>query len=707
MTSTQGSPPDGRWGRGFAVELLLVVAVISTGTLALPTFAGVSTVVRFPTTGATAIPAHGQLRSDLTCPAPGVATIGVGVSPATPLIVDSVDAAYVSNSGGDSVAVVNLSTGGIIVNLTVEANPGTPTFDPSDGDVYVPSDDPELASNNVTVISTSNDSLVDKIEVGAQPGTPTYDPANGDLYVPNTGGSTVSVISSENNSVIATIPAQLGPTTPVWDPANGLLYLTAGLKDNVTIINGTSNTRQGEIPVGADPSRPLLDPANGDLYVSNSEAWSVTVISTANNSVLGTIPLPTDQWPLTGTYVPTSGDIYVPSNDGGGLDVISGTSNALLETIPLGGELFPSVYDATNGLLYAPDGTYASAQPGVDVVNPVSNDAIGNISVGSSPRTPIVDPASGDIYVPDFNSSQVSVIPVGHPPALCVTLSASPTTGPAPLNVTLVAAVSGGTSPLHYDWNFSDGSTQSGTSASPTHVFEDAGVYDVRVNVTDATGLWGVQSTRVTVLPNGEYPVSLVEVGLPSGTHWSAQVASQGAFSGIAGGSPIVLDLANGTYPFSAESHDQDYSMPGGDFNVSGETVSVPVRFDVVRFTVTFTESGLPAGTNWSVTLGGRNNSSTGSTIQFFEGNASYTFTVGSVPAYDANRTTGQVVVAGAGSTELLGFTPHPGASSPPSLTDWEGYSVVGAVLVAAAVGVILYLGRRRKSSSTYPRTSG
>ena len=43
---------------------------------------------------------------------------------------------------------------------------------------------------------------------------------------------------------------------------------------------------------------------------------------------------------------------------------------------------------------------------------------------------------------------------------------------------------------------------------------------------------------------------------------------------------------------------------------------------------VTFTETGLPSGTSWSVTLAGSTQSSTTGTIQFSKANGTYAFTV-------------------------------------------------------------------------------
>ena len=77
------------------------------------------------------------------------------------------------------------------------------------------------------------------------------------------------------------------------------------------------------------------------------------------------------------------------------------------------------------------------------------------------------------------------------------------------------------------------------------------------------------------------------------------------------------------------------------------------------QYTVTFSETGLPAGTTWSITLGGSTQSSSGSTISFTEGNGSYSFSVGSVSGYQASPSSGTVAINGTAVTQSVTFTPR------------------------------------------------
>ena len=75
-------------------------------------------------------------------------------------------------------------------------------------------------------------------------------------------------------------------------------------------------------------------------------------------------------------------------------------------------------------------------------------------------------------------------------------------------------------------------------------------------------------------------------------------------------------------------------------------------------YSVTFPQSGLPAGTSWSVTLNGQTLSSTTSTITFSEPNGTYAYTVGAVNGYTATPSSGSVTVNGVSQTVAITFAP-------------------------------------------------
>ncbi len=111
------------------------------------------------------------------------------------------------------------------------------------------------------------------------------------------------------------------------------------------------------------------------------------------------------------------------------------------------------------------------------------------------------------------------------------------------------------------------------------------------------------------------YTVTFTETGLPAGSNWSVQVCitnecddDGGALFQSSNGSSISFSLANGTYFFQVPEVNETDAQPGqGSFTVAGASPApIAVHFGPpTLYTVTFVETGLAAGTNWSVALGG------------------------------------------------------------------------------------------------------
>ena len=91
-----------------------------------------------------------------------------------------------------------------------------------------------------------------------------------------------------------------------------------------------------------------------------------------------------------------------------------------------------------------------------------------------------------------------------------VELTATPSSGTAPLDVAFSATATDpeGDEPLSYAWQFGDGGTATGPTAS--HTYAEVGDYTARVTVTDARGAAALATTTIEVVPDQvEPPVCL------------------------------------------------------------------------------------------------------------------------------------------------------------------------------------------------------
>ncbi len=75
------------------------------------------------------------------------------------------------------------------------------------------------------------------------------------------------------------------------------------------------------------------------------------------------------------------------------------------------------------------------------------------------------------------------------------------------------------------------------------------------------------------------------------------------------------------------------------------------------EYTVTFSETGLPSGATWSVTLNGVQESSSTSDISFQEYNGSYSYSIGSSGIFNPSPSSGSVSVSGSNTGVSVGYT--------------------------------------------------
>lgn len=116
------------------------------------------------------------------------------------------------------------------------------------------------------------------------------------------------------------------------------------------------------------------------------------------------------------------------------------------------------------------------------------------------------------------------------------------------------------------------------------------------------------------------------------------------------------------------------------------------------KSTVTFTESGLPTGATWNVTLNGVKKSSTTDSIIFSEPNGSFFFTVGIYQGYSASPNSGTVLVKGDSLSQSVTFSEvNYSGSSLYSIAHLYIFVAIAAVLVVAST-MVLVLKRQSKN---------
>ncbi|MGC8701088.1 MAG: hypothetical protein ACP5F1_05600 [Thermoplasmata archaeon] len=145
------------------------------------------------------------------------------------------------------------------------------------------------------------------------------------------------------------------------------------------------------------------------------------------------------------------------------------------------------------------------------------------------------------------------------------------------------------------------------------------------------------------------YPVTFMESGLPAGTYWGITINGT-TFSSSS--NTLNFNEPNGSYYYRVIVPSGFTAKPlDGTFTVSGFSVSMAISFSKALkgpYRITFTETGLPAGTEWVVESPSTfMYNSTNNTLIFYEPNGTYFYEVFTYTNYYASIPQGNFTVQG------------------------------------------------------------
>ncbi len=271
--------------------------------------------------------------------------------------------AYVTNSDGDSISVIDTGTDAVTATVNVGDAPyGVAT---SGTGIYVTNE----AGGTVTVLDSTDNGFVKTVTVGSFPvgivirGT--------GAYVMNYLDDTISMIDITTNTVEKTITVGDGPQGVAVSGTG--IYVTNSSAGTVSVIDAVRNTVAKTVTVGGDPLG--ITTSGTGAFVANSATDNITVIDTTDNVVVRTITVGDGPQDVavsgTGAYVPN----YISDN----LSLIDITTFTVEKTIALGDG--PRQIAIRDRKAYVPN----DSDNNVSVINLTTNTVTTSISVGARP----------------------------------------------------------------------------------------------------------------------------------------------------------------------------------------------------------------------------------------------------------------------------------------------------------------------------------
>jgi len=592
------------------------------------------------------------------------ANISVGTDPAAVAYDPTDHHVFVANYGSANVSVIDTSTGAVIANPAVGAEPVSLAWDATDDLVGVASN----TGHSVTVLSgaTGSVSATRSVGTGYAIGL-AYLAASDQFYAANQVSDNVTVIDAPSGVSAKSFVLPGPPQAIGADSANDQLYVACPESGAVTALNGSTDTFATNFSIPDQPSDIVVDGSTGTVFVvdqgTSVRDANLTVIDPATDRTTASIRLTADL--LGVTFDPTLDSVEVADQWGNVTYRADGSTGAVLGLAPVGDLPGESVYDPTNGYLYvmnvasstvtaidgagAPVATYPTGliPSGIAVDGPrgllfVCTD-FGNVTVidlaHPATRASIVvraddllkavayDPHSDRVYVADWTGSNITVID----PATNTTVGPSIPVGSDP-------------SAILYD-PANDTLFVGNFGSANVSVLSDA--TDALVHTYPATD---PQSLAYDAQTNSVY-----SVGEPSSEVYAVNASTYASL-----GAPLRLgDLYAGGLAYDPDDHRLFVS---DEFD--GVLLEIGPGAPPTRYPVTFTESGLPAGTSWAVTLASVTSRSITASIVFDEPNGTgLAFNVTPVAGYVAAPKLGTVDVAGAAVPEPIDFSPYAGFS--------------------------------------------
>ncbi len=200
-------------------------------------------------------------------------TVAAGHRPVWVTLSKGGQTAYVSNQGGDSVDVVDVSAPAPVVTgqIKVGLHPNKSVLSPDGKTLYVANGDPDSVSQievaDAKVTRTLSVSPYKNAPVGSNPTGLALDGEGMQLFVTNSGNNDVSVIDLEKGKTAGVIPTAWYPSAVVWDDGRLHVLNAKGLGAGPNDGPGHPN------PEGTTPRSP--DQYTGSMIVGTLSSLDV------------------------------------------------------------------------------------------------------------------------------------------------------------------------------------------------------------------------------------------------------------------------------------------------------------------------------------------------------------------------------------------------------------------------------------------------
>jgi YVTN family beta-propeller protein len=518
--------------------------------------------------------------------APWVTNVSVGELRSAVAYASGDGNLYVTLPSQDQVAVFDPANDTVLGQVTIGSDATAIAYDSSNEHLFVP-----LGKDRVDILPLGTEGVVTSGAVNAVPGGVAYDGATGAVFVSLREETVVDFLEGDPDrplivggsidlapAISATVGGAMltgtlsGGSGGITTTENGMLIMgvtTPGGSTGVVVLPGNDSddtfVNNGNLVLtgGTGSASIAADPSTGGIVVANLGSGTLSVLNPNGSSFIlgGTLTLGSDP---DAVAVGNGSYLYVANGGSDNVSVVQASPSAgtrVVGSLTVGGLPDALAFDSANGYLYVAN----QLSDSVSVIDTTTNTVVGSLAVGLGPSSIVYDSANQRLYVANAGSNNISVIDGSR---------------------------SGGLTVL--------GSIAVGTD--PTSIALDTATGELLV----ADGASGA----ITILPTAPlYSLTFTESGLPVGASWAGSIDS---VQGLTDGGAIAFNVTNGTfvgqdfYAVGLATYRSMLTSADATAVVAGSPGSIIVPFQhIATGPVSFSESGLPGGHVWSMTVDG------------------------------------------------------------------------------------------------------
>ncbi|MEW5811642.1 MAG: hypothetical protein AB1925_19580 [Actinomycetota bacterium] len=254
----------------------------------------------------------------------------VGREPSSVAVSANGTRAYVANSAGRSVTVVDTATGTAVASIPVAGSATAVAADTRPGvtRAYVAL----KSTSRLAIVDTTNNTVVTAVPVGLSPTAVAVSPNGSRVYVANTTGGSISVIDAAATKRIATFSVGLSPVALAVSPDGSRVYAALRGSDQIAVVDTAKNAVITRIRVGDAPLDVAIAPDGTRLYAV-SGAGNVSVVDTAVNRVVGQ-PIGVGPSPTAAVVAADNSRVYV-ANGNDTVSVIDTAARTVVQTFSI------------------------------------------------------------------------------------------------------------------------------------------------------------------------------------------------------------------------------------------------------------------------------------------------------------------------------------------------------------------------------------